>query len=92
MVDRVCIGAYNTGMTAVEEAGYIGLPKAAIALGITRAGLHKRVLNKTVKATRFGRDWFIPRDEVARLMGEKALTVFLNGVPGDSKGDITPSD
>lgn len=50
------------------------LKQVAEKLGITDSALRHRIRDKTMKATKIGRDWFVSTKEFNRLLKEKVKT------------------
>jgi excisionase family DNA binding protein len=54
-------------MNGMSHNEYMSIGEVAAFLGRSRVRIQQLVQNKRLKAERFGRDWFIKRDEVERF-------------------------
>ncbi len=56
----------------MKDKEYFSIPELARLLGISRIAVHKKVKKGEIRAVRIGRNYAIPKDRLADILG-KAL-------------------
>lgn len=56
----------------MEDKEYITIPQLARLLGLSRIAVYKKVKKGEIRAVRIGRNYAIPKDKIAHVLG-KAL-------------------
>jgi len=57
----------------VEDKAYITIPQLARILGLSRIAVYKKVKKGEIRAVRIGRNYAIPKNKMAGILG-KTLT------------------
>jgi excisionase family DNA binding protein len=54
----------------MEDKEYITIPQLAHILGLSRIAVYKKVKKGEIRAVRIGRNYAIPKDKIARILGK----------------------